>query len=195
MTAAEKIDDGRIVLDLPLKGTRTYLHSTNILSELVSLLSLTGAVKLEFRQMIHHPIYLIPDGGDAPNRVGKFAFQAGGAWRSYGIYLDESRKITGHVGDNEPQILAAAVRDGDRASAEIGRPGNFIDTIVALNKELVGGHIGAGKKSVFSNLSLDVIPDKGEIGVALIKKMGTRIFVSDVYWNKAKIGSLTFMTV
>lgn len=195
MTAAEKIDDGRIVLDLPLKGERKYLQSANILSELIAQFSLTGPVKLEFRQMIYNPIYLVPDGADAPNRAGKFSFKDGEAWRTYGLYIDESREITRRIPNNEAEILAASSRAGDTSSGPIDRPGNFIDTIVALNKAVVGSHMGPGKKAIFTNISLDVIPGTGEIGIALIKKMGTRIYVSDVLWNKAKIGSLTFMTV
>jgi len=195
MTAAETIDDGRIALDLPLKGTRKYLHSTNILSELIARFSITGPVKLEFRQMIYHPIYLLPDGPEVPNRVGKFSFKEGDSSRSFGIYVDESRKITGHIDDHEPEIIAASKRDGDKFHGVIDHPGNFINTIVALNKTVVGTHMGADKKAIFTTLILDAIPDKGEIGIELIKKMGTKIYVSDVIWNKAKIGSLTFMAV
>lgn len=195
MTAAEKNDDGRIVLDLPLKGERKYLHSTNILSDLIARFSLTGPVKLEFRQMIYNPIYLVPDAPDAPNKVGKFSFESGGAWQYYGIYTDEGRLITKHVDDIETKIISGGVRDGDRFRAVIGQPGNFIETVVALNKALVMSHAGPGKKAIFSGINVGAIPDEGEIGVELTKKMGTKIYVSDVLWNNAKIGSLTFMTV
>jgi hypothetical protein len=195
MTAAEMIDDGRILLDLPLKGTRTYLHSTNILSELISRFSLSGPVKLEFRQMIYHPIYLLEGAQDAPNRAGKFSYLDGESWRTFGIYTDESRQITEHIVDSEPEIIAAGMRDGDSFRGVVGQPGNFINTIVALNKAIVASHMGAGKKAIFTGVNLDAIPDEGEVGIDLTKKMGTKIYVSDVIWNKAKIGALTFMAV
>ena len=195
MTAAEKTDDGRIMLDLPLKGERKYLHSTNILADLISRFSLRGPVKLEFRQMIYDPIYLVPGAPDAPNKAGKFSFHNGDIWQHYGIYTDESRVITKHVDDIEAKIISGSVRDGDRFSGIIGQPGNFIETVVALNKALVVSHAGPQRKAIFSGINVNAIPDKGGVGVELIKKMGTKIYVSDVLWNKAKIGSLTFMTV
>lgn len=184
-----------IGLDLPLKGARTYLHSTTILAALVSRWSLTDAVELEFRRMIHHPISLVRDGGASADRVGRFAFRRDGVWHAYGIYADASRAITGHVEDNERAILAASVREGEMASAGIGMPGNFIDTIVTLNKALVAEDAGADRKVIFSSLRLDVIPQADVIGVKLTKSMGKRIYVSDILWNRAKIGSLTFMAV
>jgi hypothetical protein len=195
MTAAEKIEDGRILLDLPLKGERKYLHSTNILSDLIARFSLSGPVKLEFRQMIYSPIYLVPGAPDAPNKVGKFAFETSDGWQNYGVYTDENRAITRRVDDIEAKIISEGTRDGNKFAAVLGRPGNFIETVVALNKALVAGDAGPGKKAIFSGINVEAIPDIGEVGVELIKKMGTKIYVSDVLWNKAKIGSLTFMTV
>lgn len=193
--AADGDREPPVEFDLPLKGTRTYLHSTTILAALVSRWLLAGAVELEFRQMIHHPICLVRDGPASADRVGRFAFEHGGAWHAYGIYADAARAITGHVEDNERAILAQSTREGDRAAAEIGRPGNFIDTIVTLNKALVASHAGDGRKVIFSSLRLDLIPADGEIAVVLIKSMGSRIYISDILWNRAKIGSLTFMAV
>jgi hypothetical protein len=194
MATHEDGTETRIPLDLPLKGERKYVQSANILSELISLFSLRGPVKLEFRQMIYHPIYLAADDPEKPNRAGKFSFGDGDGWRTYGIFIDESKVITRRIENNEVEILAESVVGDDTATGGIDRPANFIDTIVALNKVLVGRYSN-GKKAIFSAISLDAVPDRGEIGVNLVKKLGTKIFMSDVLWNGAKVGSLTFMTV
>lgn len=198
MTTIRCISQSRVLLDLPLKGERTYLQSADILSELVERFSLSGPTKLEFRQMIYHPIYLSEDESELPNRAGKFSFQQGdgqtGVWRTYGIFIDEGRTITKRIPNNEAEILAASTIGEETATGGIDQPANFIDTLVALNKVLVGRH-SKGKKAIFSAISLDAIPDSGEIGCHLVKKLGTKIFISDVLWNGHKIGSLTFMTV
>jgi hypothetical protein len=184
----------RIEFDLPLKGERTYLQSADILSGLISHFSPEGPVKLEFRQMIYHPIYLSGDDPDLGNRAGKFSFRQGSEWLTYGIFIDEARSIDRRIPNNEAEILAESTIGEDTAFAGIDRPGNFIDTLVALNKVLVGRH-SKGRKAIFSAITLDKIPDKGNIGVNLTKKLGTKIFISDVLFNNDKIGTLTFMTV
>jgi hypothetical protein len=193
MTETGNLERLRIEFDLPLKGDRTYLQSANILQEFLSRFSITGAVKLDFRQMIYHPIYLASDAPENPDRVGKFAFREGDGWITYGIFTDSTRQIEKRIPDNEKEILEASSIHDDRAAGPIDEPGSFIDTIVALNKVLVGRHAN-GKKAIFTNIELGVIPDRGRIGVALIKRLGSKIFVSDVLWNDARIGSLTFMT-
>lgn len=185
----------RIDLDLPLKGERKYLQSANILSALIEQFDHLGPVKLEFRKMIYNPIYVRPVIEAVDNFAGKFSMMRDGAWETYGLYVDDSRQIERRIPNNETEILAASTRDGDSSEGPIDRPGNFIDTIVALNKVVVAPYMATGQKAIFTNIVLDVIPDRGSIGVALTKKMGTRIFVSDVLWNKDKIGTLTFMTV
>jgi len=166
-----------------------------MLAEFVSFFAIRGPVRLEFRQMIHAPIYLAEDRPEQEGRVGKLSFGSGAEARSYGIYTDASHSIDGHVECNEKAVIAAAQFSGDRAVGEIGKPGNFIDTIVALNKALVAGHVDGTKKIIFSSVALDVVPHVGKMRVELTKKLGTKIFVSDIYWDDHKIGSLTFMTV
>lgn len=193
MAEIHHLERPRLEFDLPLKGERSYLQSANILSEFISRFSITGAVKLDFRQMIYHPIYLAEDAPDDPDRAGRFSFENGEDWKTYGIFIDRARQIEKRVPNNEAEILAASSVEGDHASGPIDRPGNFIDTIVALNKVLVGRY-AKGKKAIFTTIDLNVVPDRGKIGVALVKKLGSKIFISDVLWNDSKIGSLTFMT-
>ena len=194
MEKSQDIAGSHIVFDIPLKGTRTYIHSTNMLSQFIKRFSLDGPIKIEFRRMIHHPIYLSEDSPDHADRAGKFSFLDGDTWKTYGIFIDQSRAITGHLPDNEPEIQAASAIGDDTATGGIDRPANFIDTIVALNKVLVGRH-SPGRKAIFSQMTLDAIPKGGTVGVNLVKKLGTKIFMSDVVWNGDKIGSLTFMAV
>lgn len=185
----------RIAFDIPLKGERTYLHSTNILTAFRSHFSFAGPVKLEFRRMIHHPIYLAADAPDHADRVGKFAFKTSEEWQTYGIFVDETRKISGHLPNNEPAIIAASTfgeGDEDWAFGHVGQPASFIDTIVGLNKVLVGRH-AKGKKAIFSAIAIEVVPDDGKVGVVLTKRLGSKIFMSDVLLNDRKIGNLTFM--
>jgi hypothetical protein len=184
----------RIDLDLPLKGERPYLHSTSILAELIRIFTLTGAVKLEVRQMTYKPIFIDADDPERPDRAGRFAFKKGDNWVSYGLYLDNTRAITSRIPSNEPEILANSDIGEDAASCPIGAPANFLDTIVALNKVLVGRHSN-GKKSIFSAIELAEVPGTGTIGVHLTKKLGSRLFVSDILWNGTKVGTLTFMAV
>lgn len=193
MIQTENLERLRIEFDLPLKGDRSYLHSTNIFQAFRSRFSITGAVKLDFRQMIHHPIYLANDAPESDDRVGRFAFREGDGWTAYGIFADCTRPIERRVPNNETEIIAASSFDDDRAAGSIDEPGTFIDTIVTLNKVLVGRHSN-GKKPIFSSIDLEVVPDRGRVGVTLIKRLGTKIFVSDVWWNDARIGGLTFMT-
>lgn len=194
MEKSQDIAGSHIEFDIPLKGERTYLQSADMLSHFIKRFSLEGPVKIEFRRMIHHPIYLSEDAPDQPERAGKLSFPDGDTWRTYGIFIHEGRAITGRTPNNETEILAASTIGEDTASGGIDRPGNFIDTVVALNKVLVGRY-SKGRKAIFSALTLDTVPKDGTIGVNLVKKLGTKIFMSDVTWNGDKIGSLTFMTV
>jgi hypothetical protein len=186
----------RIDFDIPLKGERTYLQSADILHALIGRLGVAGPLRLEFRQMIHHPIFVDADDADNPCRAGRFSFEDDGAWRAYGIFFDPSRSIAARSPNNEAEILAASTiaSEADTASAVIGAPANFIETIVALNKVLVARY-SKGKKAIFSAIKLDAVPDAGTVGVTLVKRMGSKIFVSDVLWNGTKRGELTFMAV
>ena len=183
----------RITFDLPLKGDRSYLHSTNIFRAFVSHFSPTGALKLDFRKMIHDPIYLADDAPEEPHRVGRFSFQNDDGWKSFGIFADNTRQIETRISDNENELLLASWIEGDRAGAPVHERENFIDTAVALNKVLVS-RSAMGKKPVLTNIALDVIPDNGRIDVTLVKKLGSKIFISDVSWDDVRIGNLTFMT-
>jgi len=194
MEKSQDTAGSQIAFDIPLKGERTYLQSADMLSHFIRRFSLRGPVKIEFRRMIHHPIYLNEDSPDHPDRAGKLTFLNGDSWQTYGIFIDEGRPIAGRIPNNETEILAASTIGDDTATGGIDRPGNFIDTIVALNKVLVGRY-SKGRKAIFSSMTLDTIPRDGTIGVNLVKKLGTKIFMSDVTWNGDKIGNLTFMTV
>lgn len=186
--------DTRIELNIPLKGERKYLQSANILWDVLQYFSHRRGFNLEFRRMIYKPVYLAPDDPTRPNRAAKIALEQETGWLELGIFVDEDREITERIPNNETEILAESRFDGDTARASINRPANFIDTTVALNKILVGRY-SKGKKAIFSAISLDVVPGKGEIGVDLTKRLGSRIFMSDVVWNGDRIGKLTFMAV
>lgn len=195
MAATEDIGQSRIVLDLPFKGERNYLHSTSILTSLIARFSPAGPIKLEFRQMINHPIYLAADRPEQANRVGKFSYMLGDGWQSYGIFTDDTRSVTRRVACIEKDVIASSEVNGADAIGEIGKPGNFIETAVSLNKAIVASRAGAGKKVIFSTLAVDRIPAYGKIGIRLTKNLGTKIYMSDISWNEEKIGTLTFMTV
>jgi hypothetical protein len=188
------MDNFRIELDIPLKGERKYLQSASILAELIRIFTPSGALKLDFRQMIYQPIFVGDDQPDNPARVAKFEFRQGDELRKFGLFVDPSREITGHIDNNEAEILANSDIGEENASCPIGHPANFIDSLVALNKVLVGRH-SKGKKAIFSAIELDRVPEAGRIGVRLVKKLGSRLFVSDVLCDNAKIGVLTFMAV
>jgi hypothetical protein len=195
MAKVEKIAIPRIEFDFPFKGARNYIHSTTILTEFVARFAPSGPVKLEFRQMINHPIYIAADDPEQSNRVGKYSYMDADGWQSYGIFTDASRRVTERVACIEKDVIAASDISGDEALGEIGRPGNFIETAVSLNKAIVGRRAGEGKKVIFSTLAVSRIPQSGKIGIHLKKNLGTKIYMSDISCDGEKIGNLTFMTV
>jgi hypothetical protein len=135
-------------LDIPFRGERQYLHSTTFITALLGLFPGLSNLKLDFRQMIHHPIVLDADMARA-DRFGMVSFDDGDVKRKFGIYCDLDRSVEERVACNEKAINDLYDSGTDASTGLVGKPGNFIETIVALNKAAVARRTGAGKKVIF----------------------------------------------
>lgn len=194
---AEHSRDNPRHLDIPYRGARQYLHSTTLFDALVAMVDPdpAGALALNIYKVITEPVGVASFDGDRAAVSGVFSYvDRAGQSVSLGLYPAPGSPPPGRVPCNEDAIIAGAeILDG-RASARAGDPGTLVETIVALNKALVGERMAGRLKPMFSTLDLARLPAlPAKVELRIDRQLGIKLFVSTVSVDDAPLGRVTFI--
>lgn len=184
-------------LDIPFRGSRQYLHSTTLFDALVALTDPdpSAAVALNIYKVITEPVGVAPFAGDRAAVAGTFAFVGrDGRAAVLGLYPAPGAPAPGRVPCNEDAIIASADIADDRAGARAGTVGSLVETIVALNKALVGARMAGRLKPMFSTLDLARLPAvPARVELRIDRQLGIKLFVSTISVDGAPLGRITFI--
>lgn len=135
-------------LDIPFKGSRTYLHSTNSWDAVASLLSADelelgaelGApdtvLDITFRSLILEGVDLLVSGTrlKTPEAKAQMLIKSAGGARGFGELVSNGMPVTERVDDAEGPLRAGAVIDADGATFTGPLPVSLSQVYVALIK-------------------------------------------------------------
>ncbi len=199
MTTSEQgSPQGIIPLAIPFRGNRDYLHSTTFFDALVALTGPDAGqpLSLNIYKTITEPVGAAPFDGNRAAVHGVFAYTDGaGNKQSLGLYpLPGGGPAPGRVPCNENAIIAAATVGEAEAEATAGPIGTLVETIVALNKTLVGTRMAGRLKPMFSTLELTRLPTVPvSVRLRIDKQLGIKLFVSTVTVDDTPVGRITFI--
>ncbi|MGH6930941.1 MAG: hypothetical protein ACREEE_00750 [Dongiaceae bacterium] len=202
MSAAESADAKIIPLDLPFKGSRQYLHGTDIFNAVISLMRPQHGVAIRLHRVMRHPIDLLPADNlprTSDDSAGSYSqFEADGSKRIWLFCENRSRQVMRRIPYDENDIVADAVhRDG-----QIMSPGpsnyTFIERIVALHKAMLRSRsdLGGTGAWLFTHLDVTRVPwHPGRLELKLASALGTTMVKSVISCDGATIGHIAFWSV
>lgn len=183
-------------LDLPYKGGRQYLHSTDIFEALTALTGATGSISLKISGMIVHPVEVLPAAGMRTGENYPARFRCLGRGGEWDLLLRErmDEVVSRRIPYDEDAIAdGASLRDDAIESLEAGSA-KLIERIVALNKHLIKAR-HAGRTLLFASLFLARQPVRPDLRLVLESSLGTRLFRSSIHSGGERLGEIVFYGV
>lgn len=185
-------------IPIPLKGPRTYVHSTDVWNALANLAgdvhAAPAVVIVTFRKLTSKRLRLLPF--EQSDRALRFAeIRIAGSI----LALDECETdITKRIACPESRILPAA-RLG-AATVSIRQPAfaSPVEVIVAATKKLHMAQIDAGVKWLVGRLELPMplaIEPGDEIEIRIGRRLPRLTTVSEVSCNRKLIGAIMFNAI
>jgi len=188
-------------LTLPFKGTRDYLHGSDIVP---ALLALTGPVdkpSFQFHRMATRPLCArrVDDAELAGLRASEALHvllscrDASGATLRVAVLPDaDGARPIERIAYDEAAMVADAHIDGRQITDPAPGRGRFAERVLALNKHLLNETVGPAAW-VFSRLDLARGPvAPSEIRVHLLRAIGTEVYQSGIAGDGQPLGTLFF---
>ena len=196
------LDDTLHPLTLPLKGTRDYLHGSDIVPALFALTGPVDKPSFQFHRMAMRPLAArrIDDAGLAELRAADelhalMSFRdPGGAIVRVAVLPDPAgaARPPERMAYDEAAIVAGATLDGPQIVDTRAERDNFPERVLALHKRLLNELFG-NATWLFSRLDLahgPVAPT--EIRVSFARRIGDEVFQSRIDADGIRLGTLFF---
>ena len=185
-----------IPLDLPFKGTRHYLHGTDMFDALLGITGAKGRVVLVMRRLMKSPVNAVSIAPEVDPTAYPAEFHYSTIESDCTVVLceDPGREVTRRVPYDEERITAPAVISGTALTCRVSESYSFIEQVVALNKLLLNSSVGAdAPKWLFTRIELDTVPDACEIlDLKLAASIGSRITKTAIGTDGRSIGHIYF---
>lgn len=187
-------------LDLPFKGSRQYLHGTDIIPAVLALTGSVEEVSFQIHRMAMYPLLVRwVDNSELE------ALRKSNALCLLMSYIDteQERKTVAVVEDNsyqidkripydEEQVIAGASISGKTIVQKTGRSGSFIERVVALNKALILEVVGKCSL-LLMRIDLRSMPvSPKEISITLTRVIGEKTFLSTISGDGDVLGTIYF---
>lgn len=194
-----------VPLDLPLKGGRTYVHSTDMYPAAIRAVAdrwgprELSDVRLVCRVLTGRELSLTRDAPAPEDRVAVFSFTAGGERQTL-YFVAREGMVSRHVPYDEDAIASRGRVDLGGKSIEYAREDDasatLVEVVVALTKAL---HLAvypeqAGKwvlTQIESAVALHELP-WSQVGIFLVQGANPRLTKSDVAVDGERLGHVFF---
>jgi hypothetical protein len=183
-------------INVPLRGNRDYLHSTNLFDFLVARTRAHRNLMLMFRRKITCEVQACPatQGRDPQSYPARFIGEGNDGRTD--LFLTEAHPLT-PLGQREPyneDAVAAGSRiEGNAILSDEHNGASAIERMVALNKRLLSSIVQERRVLVFSKISLASLPDrKARLKVMLLSRLGMTLFRSRIFVNETEFGEIVF---
>lgn len=178
-----------LVLDLPFKGTRDYLHGTDMLAA-ISAAAGPGKVNFRIHKVVRSALELLLDA--AQSDLSACSAVASVSDRMIGL-RETTAAVTRRVPYDEEAAINGADRDDDDLSCPRQTGFTLIEQIVALNKAALAFRKPHVDRWVFTELDLDQYPaEVQKITISPGVSLGDRLVRSAVLFDGTAVGKIGF---
>ena len=186
-----------ISLDIPFKGSRTYLQSADIFNALVRATQAEGPFRLDFKKLLTTPIEAIPASESSNPAAAPARFRASGPNGQIDLVIRPVGRgeVTARVPYDEDEVISNSVITGLEIDCNHVGSASPIERMVALNKRLILEVLKPGKKLLFTSIALTHLPLGPNIHIKLRFHQGTKIFKSHISSAGERIGEIVFYGV
>jgi len=183
-----------------LKGTRKYVHGTDIFDYFIKYVDSFDVITLSFHEPCLNPcctIIELPEGGEVPNQKSAvFTIKNNEKLQRFYIEVPEAIDTTNslRIDYNEDKIVESASIDGRKARCMPNPSYTFIENIVSLTKHFHLDYFDSSRGQwFFAQLEIFHIFDtSNELLLVLHKNIGRRFTQSNIFQSNKKIGSIYF---
>jgi len=121
------------------KGSRDYIHATDLLASAWTLLPDIRSFAFSSRRNATHPTLWVPEAAaNRPDMVATFACVGGsGVQERFAAIQDTSRTIDKHIPFDEERLLAGATLAGNAILAELNPGFSLWEHVSAMQKRLL----------------------------------------------------------
>lgn len=190
-------------LQIPFKGSRDYLHGTDIFDQVLLILTKENAgfldvFEISFHAMAREPLRLIIGEEPANARAAAVGYYQGNDGRVRFWLSETDGEIVGRVPYPENEVVRKMAFSQDSATAAISPTSGFsnIEVWIPMVKEMHtrifpdvdGKWVFARAK--MSAYSLD--HSAAEYGVKLASKLGHKLTRNEVFLDGRKVGDIFF---
>lgn len=192
-------EEAAVPLDLPFKGSRQYLHGTDIFDAVIPLTKPRHGVAFRFHRLMRHPIDLVPVVETSIGKDGAAGFfvryDDNGTKTIWQFRENLARRVTGRVPYDEADVVFDAAYGDDTVESPGPSTYSFIERTVALHKALLR-HRSAGDGQgawLFTHLDLIRVPSNPKrIFMKLSGFLGTKMARSTIKCDDKALGQITF---
>jgi len=195
------MDPQSLRLDIKFKGSRTYLHGTDLFDAMMALnLSAPGAVLSNIRMSFYRPITrsvvahrLVSRQAVTMRPAALFELKVDGEPAVWALE-EAAEEVAGRRPYDEAEAIAGAAVQNGTISQPRPTAFSFIERLVALNKHLLGS-VRAGEKVDwwFARLELSTPPPPAPaLRLTLETALGGRLMKSSVEVDGTWAGSIYF---
>jgi hypothetical protein len=188
-------------LNIPFKGHRDYLHGTDILTALLSIVGNISELTINFHKMAHRPLQaqltdlnLIASLREANQIFALMAFKDDAGTNKLLAVIEDSRAAVtiARIPYDEDEIIRGSQLSGNNITQKSSSGGNLIERIVALNKALLNQFQGQ-QEWLFSRLDLAHIPSVSQsLSLEILRSVGPDHYRSVIHIEGKKIGFIYF---
>ena len=190
----------RYALDLPLKGSRKYLHGTDIIP---AVLALTGPVEeasFQIHRMALHPLLaqwvnnseleVLRQSNDLCLLMSYIDTEQ--ERKTVAVLEDKSCQMSKRIPYDEDLVVAEALVSGKTIVQKTESAGNFVERVVALNKALIH-QVVASYPLLLMRLDLRCMPvSPKEISITLTRVIAEQKFISSISGDGDALGTIYF---
>jgi hypothetical protein len=183
---------GPVPLDLAFKGSRDYLHGTDLFEALVALTGAREQVSFRVRKVMRCGLEALPMEEDAPVEwcCAVFGYSCGAERFQIGVRERPGVLVTGHRPYDEDAVRADAILRGDQVESPGPVAATFFERVLAINKLLMTRVFPEVKDGwLFTRLELDRVPERPRmVGSRFLAATGTRLVKTSVIADHVEIG-------
>ena len=185
------------MLDLPFKGNRKYLHSTDIFNACLRVTGAGSDLSLKISDMISHPLEALPACAAEVGKTYPARFSGRSPNGAHDLVLREreDKAVERRIDYDEDRIASGSMLHENRVESEDLAGVTAIERIVALNKYLIQTTARPGKTLLFASIFLRRLPQTAFIRLQLESRLGTRLFRSSIHGRDELLGEIVFYGV
>lgn len=183
----------RWYVDLPFRGTRSYVHSTSICNDLRERFPTASRLELVMRDWMAGRVLFAPI-AEVPNAKATLRIDvADGGPQHFGLTDDPAHPVVTREPFDEDGLVAGAPLD-DRVMTIAANPaGTFFDRLISGNKALINRALEPGTRLIASKIVVEGFPAEDRaFQLRLDSHLGTRMFRTSVLMDGDKIGDVVF---